>query len=129
MPEFQGATFLGASPCRPDPYYANCEHRGDPLYTIVLDGRPFILRPGFSLPLRTMVHILITPWNRASLSLPGDNVLDHLTPGTNIGIRLRDGGMDVRVLAQSSKGPRYLASHYGFAKSQDDPDSDDAPSS
>jgi hypothetical protein len=37
--------------------------------------------------------------------------------------------MDVRVLAQSSKGPRYLSSHYGFAKSQADPDSDDAPAS
>ncbi len=122
MPEFQRATFLGAAPCKPDPYYANCERRGDPLYTIVLDGRTVVLRPGFSLPLRTMVHLLITPWNRASLSLPGDNVLDHLPPDTSVQIRLRDGGMDVRVLAQSSKGPRYLASHYGFAKSQDDPD-------
>jgi len=129
MPEFQRATFLGASPCKPDPYYANCEHRGDPLYTIVLDdGRPIVLRPGFSLPLTTMVHILITPWNHASLSLPGDNVLDHLPPGTMVQIRLRDRGMDVRVLAQSSKGPRYLASHYGFAKSQTDPDPD-APTS
>jgi hypothetical protein len=129
MPEFQRATFLGATPCKPDPYYANCPHRGDPLYTIIVNERPFVLRPGFSLPLLTMVHILITPWNRASLSLPGDNVLDRLPPGTGVQIRLRDRGMDVRVLAQSSKGPRYLASHYGFAKSQDDPDSDDAPSS
>ncbi|HVT99185.1 MAG TPA: hypothetical protein VHE33_16890 [Acidobacteriaceae bacterium] len=129
MPEFQRATFLGASPCKPDPYYANCEHRGDPLYTIVLDGRTFVLHPGFSLPLLTMAHLLLTPWNRSSLSLPGDNVLDHLPPGTMVQIRMRDGGMDVRVLAQSSKGPRYLASHYGFAKSQDEANSGDGPSS
>ena len=120
-PEFQRATFLGTSPCSPDPYYSNCEHRGDPLYTIVLDGRPLLLKPGFSLPLMTMVHVLVTPWNRESLSLPGDNVLDHLPPGTGVQIRFRDGGVDVRVLAQSSKGPRYLASHYGFAPRGTDP--------
>ena len=129
IPEFQRATFLGATPCKPDAYYANCEHRGDPLYTIVLDGHTFVLRPGFSLPLVTMVHILVTPWNRASLSLPGDNVLDHLPPGSVVQIRMRDGGVDVRVLAQSSKGPRYLGSHYAFAKSQDDADRNDGPSS
>ena len=120
IPEFQRATFLGTSACSPDPYYSNCEHRGDPLYTLVLDGRPFVVKPGFSLPLMTMVHVLLTPWDRSSLSLPGDNVLDHLPPGTEVQIRFRDGGVDVRALAQSSKGPRYLASHYGFAPSPED---------
>lgn len=124
LPEYQRATFLGTSPCSPDPYYSNCAHRGDPLYTLVLDGRTLVLKPGFSLPLMTMVHVLLTPWDRASLSLPGDNVLDHLPPGSDVQIRFHDGGVDVRVLAQSSKGARYLASHYGFAPNSDGADAD-----
>ncbi len=120
IPEFQRATFVGASPCSPDPYFSNCEHRGDPLYTIVLDGRPFVVVPGFSQRLRTVVHVLVRPCRRATLRLRGDNVLDHLPPGTEVQIRFRDGGVDVRALAQSSKGPRYLASHYGFAPSSEE---------
>ena len=119
-PEFQEATFVGITSCSPDPYRANCAHRGDKFYTILLHDKPYVLHPVFTLPLLTMAHILLTPGDRASMPLPGDNVLAHVIPGTNVQIHLGNNGVDVRVLAQSSKGPRYLASHYVFA----DPHSD-----
>jgi hypothetical protein len=114
MAEFQDATFLGAAACSPDPYRANCAHRGDKFYAIDIGGKSYLLHPTFSLPILTMAHILLTPGNRAAMSFPGDNVLAHLTPGTNFQIHLGDSGVDVRILAQSSKGPRYLASRYTF---------------
>lgn len=113
-PEFQEATFLGATTCSPDPYHANCAHRGDKYYAIDIGGKSYLLHPTFSLPLLTMAHLLLTPGNRASMALPGDNVLAHLSPGSNFQIHLGGDGVDVRILAQSSKGPRYLASRYTF---------------
>lgn len=117
VPEFQEATFLGATSCAPDPYHANCAHRGDRFYAIDIGGKAYLLHPTFSLPLLMMAHILLTPGNRASMPLPGDNVLAHLSPGSSFQIHLIDGGVDVRILAQSSKGPRYLASRYTFVSS------------
>ncbi len=113
-PEFQQATFLGTATCSPDPYHSNCAHRGDKYYAIDIGGKSYLLHPTFSLPILTMAHILLTPGNRASMPLPGDNVLAHLAPGASFQIHLGDGGVDVRILAQSSKGPRYLASRYTF---------------
>lgn len=118
--EYQDATFLGVTTCSPDPYHANCAHRGDRFYTILINGKPYLLHPVFTLPLLTMAHILLTPGDRASMALPGDNVLAHVIPGTGLQIHLGNNGVDVRVLAQSSKGPRYLASHYTFADPQAD---------
>ena len=112
--EFQEATFLGKATCSPDPYHANCPRRGDKYYAIDIGGKSYLLHATFSLPILTMAHILLTPGNRATMALPGDNVLAHLTPGASFQIHLGDGGVDVRILAQSSKGPRYLASRYTF---------------
>lgn len=114
VPEFREATFLGATTCSPDPYHSNCAHRGDKFYAIDIGGKSYLLHPTFSLPILTMAHLLLIPGNRASIALPGDNVLAHLTPGATFRIHLDDDGVDVRILAQSSKGPRYLASRYTF---------------
>ncbi|MGB9029369.1 MAG: hypothetical protein WCC27_04535 [Acidobacteriaceae bacterium] len=116
LPDYREATYLGTATCAPDPYYANCNHRGDKYYTILLDGKPYRLRPGFSdAALLSVVHALLAPQNHASLALPDKNVLAHLAPHTGIQVRLEGRGVDVRVLAQSSKGPRYMASHYSLA--------------
>ncbi|MFY9746369.1 MAG: hypothetical protein WBX06_15120 [Acidobacteriaceae bacterium] len=116
LPDYREATYLGETNCAPDPYHANCNHRGDKYYTILIDGKPYLLRPGFSdAGLLSMVYALLAPQNHALLLLPGKNVLAHLAPDIGIQVHLGGRGVDVRVLAQSSKGPRYMASHYSLA--------------
>jgi hypothetical protein len=116
IPDYREATYLGTTTCAPDPYRANCNHRGDKYYTILIDGKRYQLRPGFSdAALLSVVHALLAPQNHASLVLPARNVLAHLTPESGIQVHVGGRGVDVRVLAQSSKGPRYMASHYSLA--------------
>jgi hypothetical protein len=115
IPEYQEATFLGANTCTPDPYGEHCSRHTNKVYTILIQGKPYELQPAFTLPLMTMIHILLSPGNRASAVLPGDNVLAHAAPDALVQVHFDDEGVDVRVLAQSSKGPRYLSSHYTFA--------------
>ncbi len=114
--DYREATYLGVTTCAPDPYFANCNHRGDKYYTILFEGKAYLLRPGFGDgPMLTMVHALLAPQNHASLVLPDRNVLAHVTPHAGIQVHVGGSGVDVRVLAQSSKGPRYIASHYSVA--------------
>jgi len=116
--EYREATFLGATTCRPDPAFEYCSKPSDRFYTILLDGRQYVLRSGPNdSEILAMIGAAMTPVNRSD-SLPGKNVLATLAPDTNVEVRFHGGGFDVRVLSKSAKRARYSATHYEIAVSR-----------
>jgi hypothetical protein len=122
IPEYREATYLGATTCRPDPTFEYCSRASDKFYTILLDGKPYVLRSGPSnSELLAMLGAAMLPENHnRPVQTPGKNVLASLAPHTDVRIRFRGGGVDVRVLADSSRGARYVASHYTLAATRMD---------
>ncbi len=115
IPEYREATYLGATTCRPDPTFEYCSRPSDKFYTILLDGKPFVLRSGPSnSEILAMIGATVTP-EIHSLEVPNKNVLAGLTPQTGVRVRFHGGGVDVRALAPSPRAPRYLATHYTLA--------------
>lgn len=120
LPEFQEATFLGVTSCRPDPVFEYCTKGIDRVYTIMVDGKPYVLRSGpTEEQLLGMIGNLVAPESRTSMA--SRNLLEHMTPHSTVEVRFHGGGVDVRALEPSGKGPpRYTASHYLLALSQMD---------
>jgi hypothetical protein len=115
IPEYREAIFLGTTMCRPDPTFEYCSKASDKFYTILLNGQPYVLRSGPSnAEILAMIGAAVTPQFHA-LETPNMNVLAGLRPETDVQVRFHGGGVDVRALTDSSKGPRYLASHYTLA--------------
>jgi hypothetical protein len=119
LPEFQEGTFLGVTRCRPDPVFEYCTKGIDRVYTIIVDNKPYVLRAGpTEAQLLGMIGNLVAPESRTSMA--SRNLLEHMTPHSAVQVRFHGGGVDVRALTQSAKGPRYEASHYQLALSQMD---------
>jgi hypothetical protein len=122
IPEYREATYLGTTTCRPDPAFEYCSRASDKFYTILLDGKPYVLRSGPSnAELLAMLGAAMMPENHNHpVETPSRNVLAGLAPHTGVRIRFHGGGVDVRVLADSSRGARYVASHYTLAATRMD---------
>jgi len=119
LPEYQEATFLGVTNCRPDPVFEYCTKGIDRVYTIMVDGKPYVLRSGpTEAQLLAMIGTLVAPENRSQVA--SRNVLDHMQPNTEVQVRFHGDGVEVRTLTASARGPRYQASHYLLALSQMD---------
>ena len=121
IPEYQEATYLGTTKCRPDPTFEYCSKASDKFYTILLGGKPYVLRSGVSDSqlLAMIVGAAVTP-DAHTRDVPNKNVLANLTPETGVLVRFHGGGIDVRALASSSRSPRYMASHYTLAPTRMD---------
>jgi hypothetical protein len=119
-PDFHEATFLGVTSCRPDPVFEYCTKGIDRVYTIMVDGKPYVLRSGpTESQLLSMIGNLVAPENRSSMA--SRNLLEHMTPNSEVEVRFHGSAVDVRALAPSGRGtPRYEASHYLLALSQMD---------
>ncbi len=119
LPDFQEATYLGVTSCRPDPVFEYCTRGIDRVYTIIVDGKPYVLRSGpTQAQLLSMIGNFVAPESRSSTV--SRNLLEHVTPHSEVLVRFHGDSVDVRVLTQSAKGPRYEASHYLLALSQMD---------
>lgn len=116
--EYREATYLGATTCRPAPTFEYCSRPSDKLFTILLDGKPYVLRsqPG-NVEILALIGAVVVP---ESHSLPSKNVLATLRPDTGVEVRFHGGGVEVRALIPSARAPHYLASHYTLALSQMD---------
>jgi hypothetical protein len=120
IPEYREATYLGSTTCRPDPTFEYCSKPGDKFYTILLDGKVRVLRSGPSdAEILAMIGAAVLP-DTHSTAVPNKNVLAGLHPNTGVLVRVHGGGIDVRALSDSSRGARYLASHYTLAASRID---------
>jgi len=119
LPDYQEATYLGVTSCRPDPVFEYCTKGIDRVYTIMVDGKPYVLRSGpTEAQLLSMIGNLVAPESRSSTA--SRNLLEHMTPHSTVEVRFHGDAVDVRVLTPSAKGPRYEASHYLLALSQMD---------
>ena len=108
--------------CKADPSFQYCSRTDGKLYIILVDGQLRVLRPAFSSkPILTLIQALVAPENRASLVLQDRNVLAHVMLDGDVQVHFHGSGVEVRVLAQSSKGARYIASHYSMAVSRKGP--------
>jgi hypothetical protein len=113
--EYREATYRGTTSCRPDPAFEYCSKPSDRFYTILLDGKLCVLRSGPSdSDILAMIGAAVIPDNH-SIAVPNKNVLAGLLPNTGVLVRVHGGGIDVRALSDSSRGARYLASHYTLA--------------
>jgi hypothetical protein len=118
--EYREATYLGTTACRPDPTFEYCSRPSDKFYTILLDGKVCVLRSGPSdAEILAMIGAAVIPENHPR-EIPSRNVLAGLAPNTGVQVRVHGGSIDVRALAESSRGARYQASHYTLAISRMD---------
>jgi len=120
IPQFREAIYLGVTTCRPDPTFEYCSKGSDRFYTILLDGKPYVLRSGPSnAQILAMLHAVVVP-DSLSHTTPSRNLLDSLAPQTGVQVRFHGGSVDVRALTPSARGPRYAESHYDIALSRED---------
>jgi hypothetical protein len=116
--------------CSTDISFDYCSNVADKFYTVTLDGKPYVLKPGLSdmQKLATLSTVAASGGHLILVILNG-NVLAHIAPNTPVQIRFHGGGVDVRVLTQTKKGPRLEASHYDIAISQMEPQHHKPPGS
>jgi len=90
---------------------------------VKLNGKDYVLKPGPSNEemLTTIGVAMASPGGALIMILMERNVLKDLAVNAPVQMRFHGGGVDVRVLKETKKGPRYRASHYDLAISQIEP--------
>lgn len=120
--DYQDAVYTGILSCSPSPDSEYCSNVADKFWVVKLNGKDYALKPGLNNG--QMLAVLATPvvsgGHVMMVALHG-NVFWHLPPNSPVQVRFHRGGVDVRVLVQTKKGPRFLASHYDIAVSQMEP--------
>jgi len=122
VPEYQDAVYSGMISCSPSPDSEYCSNVADKFYTVTLNGRVYALKPGLSNnQMLAMLGTAVVSDGHLILVILHGNVLWHLPPNAPVQMRFHGGGVDVRVLVQTKKGPRLYATHYNIAVSQIEP--------
>jgi hypothetical protein len=120
--DYQDAVYSGMISCSPSPDSEYCSNVADKFYTVMLDGKDYVLKP--ALTNEQMLAILgtaVLSGGRVILIVLHGNALKRVQPNTPVQMRFHGGGVDVRVLVQTKKGPRLYATHYNLAVSQIEP--------
>jgi hypothetical protein len=122
VPDYQDAVYSGMIACSPSPDSEYCSNVADKFYTVTLNGKDYVLKPGLSNnQMLAMIGTAVVSQGRLLLVILHGNVLARVPPNTPVQMRFHGGGVDVRVLMQTKKGPRLYATHYNVAVSQIEP--------
>lgn len=121
--DYQDAVYTGMISCSPSPDSEYCSNVADKFWVVQLNGKDYALKRGPSNEqMLTRIGVAIaSPGGALILMLMDKNVLKDLAVNSAVQMRIHGGGVDVRVLKESKKGPRYYASHYDIAISQIEP--------
>lgn len=120
--DYKDAVLTGMITCSPDPVSEYCSNIADKFYTVTLDGKEYVLKPGYSdRQMLAMIGTVALSGGHAFLIILHGNVLAHVPPNTPVVMRFHGGGADVGVVKDTKKGPRLYISHYDLAISQIEP--------